>query len=92
MMTREMMVATVEALGADATLCVYHRCLDVTLEDFEGFDEDWDEVYRDYDHPEAVAQFEEMLERECLSREGDFYVTYHFDGFDVQLGYGSFDI
>lgn len=93
MMTREMMVATVEALGADATLWVAKSGrLDVTLENFEGFDEDWEEVYRDYDHPEAVAQFEEMLETECLSQDGDFYVTYHFDGFDVQLGYASYDI
>lgn len=93
MMTREMMVATVEALGADATLSgAQTDCLEVTLEDFEGFDDDWEEVDRDYDHPEAVAQFQEMLETECLSQDGDFYVTYHFDGFDVCLGYASFEI
>ena len=92
-MTREMMIAAIEALGADASL--WERSdgmLDVTLEDFEGFDDDWSEVDREYDDEEAVDAFLEMLEAECSSQEGDFYVVYHFEGFDVQLGYASFDI
>ena len=92
-MTREMMVVAIEALGADASL--WERSdgmLDVTLEDFEGFDDDWSEVDREDDDEEAVDAFLEMLEAECLSHEGDFYVVYHFEGFDVQLGYASFDI
>jgi hypothetical protein len=93
MITREMMIATIEALGADATLRnTKDYCLDVTIEDFEGFDDDYDEIMRDYDNAEAVECFEEMLETECLSQEGDFYITYHFEGFDVCLGYASFDI
>lgn len=93
MMTREMMLTAIEALGADASLWdEKDYCLDVTLEDFEGFDADWSEVDREYDDEEAVEAFLEMLEAECSSREGDFYVVYHFEGFDVQLGYASFDI
>lgn len=93
MMTREMMIAAIETLGADASL--WERSdgmLDVTLEDFEGFDDDWSEVDREYDDEEAVDAFLEMLNRECVSQEGDYYVTYHFEGFDVRLGYASFDI
>lgn len=92
-MTREMMVAAIEALGADASM--WERSdgmIDVTLEDFEGFDEDWSEIDREYDDEEAVDAFLEMLEAECSSQEGDFYVVYHFEDFDVQLGYASFDI
>lgn len=92
MMTYEMMVAMVEGLGNDASMWTHDNVLDVTLEDFEGFDDDWNEVFRDYDDEEAVEEFLETLERESLSHEGDFYVTYHFDGFDLQLGYTSFDI
>ena len=93
MMTREMMLTAIEALGADASLWdEKDYCLDVTLEDFEGFDADWSEVDREYDDEEAVEAFLEMLEAECSSREGDFYVVYHFEGFDVRLGYASFDI
>lgn len=92
-MTREMMIAAIEALGADASLYEYSDgMLDVTLQDFEGFDDDWSEVDREFDDEEAVDAFLEMLEAECLSHEGDFYVIYHFEGFDVQLGYASFDI
>lgn len=93
MMTREMMLAAIEALGADADLFDEDDyCLDVTLEDFAGFDEDWSEIDREYDDAEAVEAFLEMLDAECVSREGDYYVTYHFEGFDVQIGYASFDI
>lgn len=93
MMTYEMMVAAIEALGADAFLWEHSDgMLDVTIEDFEGFDDDWSEVDREYDDGEAVDAFLEMLEAECSSREGDFYVVYHFEGFDVRIGYASFDI
>lgn len=93
MMSREMMLAAIEALGDDADLFdAEDYCLDVTLEDFEGFDDDWNEIMREYDDAEAVDAFLEMLEAECSSCEGDFYTVYHFEGFDVRLGYASFDI
>ena len=94
-MTYEEMMAMIEGLGADAEMMILDKeemVLDVTLQDFEGFDDDWSEIYRDYDHPEAVEQFEDMLDTACLSREGDYYVRYHFDGFTVRLGYASYDI
>lgn len=63
----------------------------ITVDDFEGFDDDWSEVMRDYD-VEAVDGLIEWLEEHCISEEGDLYSYYHFEGFDVQLGYTSFDI
>lgn len=93
MITREMMVAAIEALGVDAYLWgKKDYCLNVTLVDFEGFDEDWSEIFRDFDDEKAVEAFLEMLERECISQEGNFYTIYHFEGFDVKVGYTSFDI
>lgn len=94
MMTLEKMIVTVEALGNDASYYWWEEEheLSVTLDDFEGFDENWSEIYREYDNPETVKRFERMLETECRSKEDDFYVTYHFEDFDVQLGYSSFDI
>lgn len=91
-MTFEKMIATIKALGADASYRVSGRKIRVDLHDFEGFDEDWDEIMRDYDDPEAVSAFEEMLENECIYQSGDFYTTYCFEGFSVVLGYTSFDI
>lgn len=92
MMSLEMMMAVVEGLGADAEMWLSDGVLHVDLQDFGGFDDDWSEVGREYDDEEAVGAFREMLEAECLSHEGDFYVVYHFEGFDVQLGYASFEI
>ena len=92
MMTYEMMKKAIEDLGDDATLWVHDDVLDVTFEDFEGFDDDWDEVMREYDDEDAVDAFIEMLERECVAKEGDFYATYLFDGFKVKVGYASYDI
>lgn len=91
-MTYEMMIATIKALGADAIYYVRGSEIHVDIDDFESFDDDWDEVMRDYDNPEAVSAFEEMLEAECLRQNDDFYTTYYFEGFSVVLGYTSFDI
>ena len=91
-MTYEMMMRTLESLGADATYYGNGHVIRVTLEDFDGFDSDWSEVFRDYDDEEAVESFLRMLEEESTSSEGDFYEVYHFDGFDVCLGYASYDI
>lgn len=92
MMTREMMITAIEALGADASFCEYENTIDVTLQDFEGFDDEWTEIDREFNDEKAVDAFLEMLERECISQEGIYYITYHFNGFDVQVGYASSDI
>ena len=65
--------------------------IDLTVEDFDGFDEDWCEVSRDYDE-EAVAELVEWLEEHAVEVEDDFYIVYHFEGFEVHLGFGSYDI
>ena len=91
-MTFNKIMEIINALGADACVWVDGNKIHVDLDDFEGFDDDWNEVMRDYDDAEAVSAFEEMLEDECLSQSGDFYTTYYFEGFSVVLGYTSFDI
>ena len=96
MMSLEMVVEMVEALGQDAFYDVYEDEdgveVSVSIYDFEGFDEDWSEVFRDYDE-EAVDHFEEVLEHECVSYEPDCVVCYyHFEGFDVSVRYSSSDI
>ena len=63
----------------------------ITINDFDGFDDDWSEVMRDYDE-EAEGALIEWLEEHCISEDGDLYSSYQFEEFDVQLGYTSFDI
>ena len=76
-MTMEMMKEQLNALCKDITFWEWddENKLDVTVEDFEGFDEDWDEVYADIDD-DAVEVMIEWLESHCDSHEGDFYYYY----------------
>lgn len=96
MMTREMMWKVLEEV---ADITVWEDTADedeegfhVTVEDFGGFDEDWCELEREYEDEEGLDAFLKMLERECVSKEGDMYVVYHFEDFDVEVGFASFDI
>ena len=93
----EKIIEMLEELGADVSY--YVRDLEedglelaITIEDFEGFDENWSEIMRELDDEEAVDAFLEWLEEYCISKGGDFYREYQFEGFAVELGYASFDI
>ena len=92
-MTIEMMKEQLEGLCKDISFWEWddENKLDVTVEDFEGFDEDWDEVYADIDD-DAVEKMIEWLESHCDSHEGDLYHYYTFGDLVVCLGWASFDI
>lgn len=83
----------VDACSNDATL---DRCSDgtyaLTLEDFDGFDEDWNEIEREYDNEEAVDALLDWLEANCIERNVNLYIYYTFPDFRLTLGYASFDI
>ena len=87
-----MMVRALEAVGDVMFNDWTDGSYDITFCDFEGFDEDWEEVMRDYADEMGVEALQEWLEEHCVSQEDDFYVVYHFEGFDVQVGFTSFDI
>ena len=92
-MTIEMMKEQLNALCEDISFWEWddENKLDVTVEDFVGFDEDWDEVYADIDD-DAVEKMIEWLESHCDSHEGDLYHYYTFGDLVVCLGWASFDI
>jgi hypothetical protein len=93
MMTREMVLEMLAGLGADVD--VYERMdgsIRVTVEDFEGFDDDYSEIERELDDEDAVDEVYDRLEDEASEVEGDFYRYFHFDGFTVVWGYASMDI
>ena len=83
----------VRACGVDAIL---ERHSDgtyvLTLEDFDGFDDDWNEVEREYVNEEAVDALLEWLEANCTERKSNLYIHYVFPDFQLTLGYASFDI
>ena len=83
----------VRACGVDAIL---ERHSDgtyvLTLEDFEGFDDDWNEVEREYVNEEAVDALLKWLEANYTERKSNLYIHYVFPDFRLTLGYASFDI
>lgn len=86
-----MMVLTRLEDSGDCFFDFEDGCFDVTLCDFEGFDDNWHEVMRDYENEEMVDVLFKLLDR-AERTEGDFYVTYFFKDCSLELGYTSFDI
>lgn len=83
----------VKACGNDVEL--YHWSdggYELTLEDFEGFDKDWNEVMREYDNEEAIDILLDWLEDNCIDKTERLDIHYVFPDFQVTLGYASFDI
>ena len=82
----------VKELESDITMFDFDNTINLTIDDLEGFTEDFEEVGRELENPEGVEKFLEFLSSTCKSVEQDFYTTYNYDGFDVIVGYSSFDI
>jgi len=92
MMTREMVLELLATLGTDVDVYVrMDGTVRVTVQDFEGFDDDWSEIEADYDE-DAVGAVYERLEAEASEVSGDYYHYFQFDGFTVVWGYASMDV
>lgn len=80
----------VNACGNDVTL--YHgtnKNFRITIEDFEGFDEHWHEIMREYDNEKAVNALLDWLETNCTEQCIDLYTGYKFPDFQVIVGHAS---
>lgn len=66
--------------------------IDVTVYDFEGFDEHWSEIDRELDNPELVERIYDTLRDNCVEFDEGFYQDFYFEGFRVHWGYASYDI
>lgn len=64
----------------------YKNVLSVTIIDCEGFDEDWEPIYIDYDIDNVI----EILNQQCLKKIDDNH--YLFKNFSVIIDYASEDI
>ena len=86
-------IQMVDACGVDAILERHSDgTYSLTLEDLEGFDDDWNEVEREYVNPDAVNALLDWLEANCIERKSNLYIHYVFSDFRLTLGYASFDI
>ena len=79
-------------LGNDVDFNEYNGVIEINFNDFEGFDEDWNEVLRDFNNPSMVSELLDFLSNNCEEVVNDFYTTYNFNDFQVIVGYASYDI
>lgn len=94
MMKEQVMNAVALLNEDDVIIDMLFGMLDITFVDFVEFGENWSEVYRDYTDENAIDEFLTFLSKNCESSVTDgLYNQYTFaDGFQVQVGYTSFDI
>jgi hypothetical protein len=87
----EMILEKLEGLGEDVEVVVCGKKVAVVVQDFDGFDDDWCEVDRQYDE-DSVDEVLSWLAEKADRVEGDFYSYYFFEDLVVSVGYASFDI
>ena len=91
-MTAEMLMTMLETLEQAEDVDVRRESatdIHVTFIDFIGFDDDWDEEFRDYTMPELVEQVEDIVYDLGV---GDMYREVVLDGVTFVFGYTAYDI
>jgi hypothetical protein len=91
-MFEDLMMMIDACADTDVDTVMLGDTFEITLCDFAGFDDDWDEIMRDYDDADAIDALLAWLADSCVSQDGDYYTYYRFDGFSVCVGYSSMDI
>ena len=91
-MTIETITAQLDRISADSWYDVTDNHIDLTIDDFAGFDEDWSEKDRELVDADAVDEVLEWLAENADWIDDDFYCYYHFGEIVVEVGYTSFDI
>ena len=91
-MSIETIITQLDRISEDSSYYVNGNRIDLTIDDFEGFDDDWCEVYREFADADAVEEVLEWLEKNADCVKGDFYRNYHFGDIVVEVDYTSFDI
>lgn len=91
-MTIEMLTSMFDRIAADSWYEVEGSRISLTINDSEGFDEDWCDIEREYEDEEAVREVLTWLGEHADLIVGDLYRYYWFSDIEVVVGYASFDI
>lgn len=91
-MTIETITAQLDRISEDSWYDIINNCIDLTIDDFEGFDDNWSEVDREFVDENAVEEVLEWIKENADYVSGDFYHYYHFGDIVVKIGYSSFEI
>lgn len=87
----EMIMNRLESTGDATVITLDDGTVCVTLEDFAGFDANWNEVYRDFVDTEMMDALDELFEQ-CEMKMDDIYDYVIIDGHRVHFSYASEDI
>lgn len=90
-MTYEMLVnlmAVLEGCG-DCYSVMLEDEWHITVDDFVGFDKEWNEVFRTFVHPELVKYFVSEVHR---LGDGGFVQRFTLDGHPIAVDFSSHDI
>ena len=91
-MTIETITAQLDRISEDSWYDIDDNRISLTIDDFEGFDDNWHEIDREFVDADAVEEVLDWLEESADYVDGDFYYYYHFGDIVVELGYTSYDI
>ena len=91
-MTIETITAQLDRISADSWYDVNDNRIDLTIDDFEDFDEDWNEVFHEFVDEDAIEKVLKWLEENADCVESGLYYHYYFGEIVVQVGYTSFEI
>lgn len=91
-MTIETIITQLDRISEDSWYDVNDNRIDLTINDFEGFDEHWREIDREFVDEDAVGEVLKWLEENADCIDGYLYRYYHFGEIVVEVGYTSYDI
>lgn len=91
-MTIETITTQLDRISADSWYDIEDNRINLIINDFEGFDEEYSEIFREFVDADAVEEVLEWLEKNADYIDNYLYRLYHFGNIVVEVGYTSFDI
>ena len=92
-MTIELITNQLDRISADSWYEVTaDNHIDLTIDDFDGFDEDCNQIDREFVDEDLVDEVLKKKKKNADYTDGDFYRSCYFGEIVVEVGYSSFDI
>ena len=76
----------------DVDYYTYENELNIDFNDFDGFDDEWNEVERKYTNENLVNKILNYIETNATLIKDSLYQTYQLNDKTIVIGYTSFDI
>lgn len=76
----------------DVDYYTYENEFNIDFNDFDGFDDEWNEVEREYTNENLVNKILNYIETNATLIKDSLYQTYQLDDKTIVIGYTSFDI